>query len=218
MTADEIVAFAEGLAGIAGSGGGAKALADHLARRIQAAVLVEDAQWRHVAACGGPVPNSVRSMTRSDDPEFSPLLDGRAGRTIAIIGGELRLGRLSIFGEGNLDRFEYFVRLTAGAIGVELAREATGQPAGRRAFWERLADRAYVDAAAARDDAAAHGIALASHYVAVAIEPESQSGAAGSPAQEIVRSADSADVSIRPRAARNARTRRDHFGVGSGVA
>jgi sugar diacid utilization regulator len=42
----------------------------------------------------------------------------------------------------------------------------------RRAFWERLSSGAYADAATARDDAAAHGIAPATHYLAVVFEPE----------------------------------------------
>lgn len=83
-----------------------------------------------------------------------------------------RLGQISVFGERDLDELEHLVRLTAGAIGVELAREQGGQPGRRRAFWERLATQAYVDASAARDDAAARGISLATHYVAIALEPE----------------------------------------------
>jgi sugar diacid utilization regulator len=48
-------------------------------------------------------------------------------------------------------------------------------------LWERLAAAAYVDASAARDDAAARGVTLATHYVAIALEAEisdEQTGAA----------------------------------------
>lgn len=189
MTADELIAFAEGLARIAGAGGGAKALAGHLSHQIHAAVLIEDADWRHVTACGGRVPNSVRTLIEDDRTEFSPLRNGHSGRTIAIVNGDARLGRLSIFAGGDLDRYEHVVRLAAGAIGVELAREAGGQPARRRAFWERLAARAYVEAASARDDAAARGISPSSHYVAIALEPECATGESSVPDQTILRGA-----------------------------
>jgi sugar diacid utilization regulator len=103
---------------------------------------------------------------------YAVLANGGRGRTLEIAVGERRLGQISVFGESDLDSVEYLVRLTAGAIGVELAREQGGQPGRRRAFWERLATQAYVDAAAVRDDAAARGITLAAHYVAIALEPE----------------------------------------------
>jgi sugar diacid utilization regulator len=174
MTADELVAFAEELARVAAAGGGCRALADLLARRAQIGVLVEDAEWRHLAAAGNAqLPNSARPLVAGDaNRSYSTFADGHAGRTMPIAAGERRLGQISIFGQGNLDALEHVVRLTAGAIGVELAREQGGQPGRRRAFWERLATQAYVDASAARDDAAARGIALATHYVAIALEPE----------------------------------------------
>lgn len=176
MTPDELVAFAEDLSRIAASGGGPKALAAHLAARAGVGVLVEDAEWRHVAASGGSnIPSSVRSLIPEGalPREFTGLRNGRAGRTIAILSGDTRLGQLSVFGSGDLDAFAHLARLTAGAIGVELARESGGQPGRRRAFWERLATRAYIDTSAARDDAAARGIAPATHYLAVALECES---------------------------------------------
>ena len=49
---DDLVEFAESLARIACSGGGPKALAAHLARTAGGGVLLEDAQWRHLAAAG----------------------------------------------------------------------------------------------------------------------------------------------------------------------
>ena len=175
MTAPELVAFAEDLSRIAAAGAGPKALADHLARRAHVGVLVEDAEWRHLAACGSSgFPSTVRPLLAGEElPNvYSSLRNGYGGRTISICAGDLRLGQLSVFGEADLDNLEYLVRLTAGAIGVELAREQGVQPGRRRAFWERLAARAHLDAAAARDDAAARGIVAATHYVAIALEPE----------------------------------------------
>lgn len=173
MTPDELVAFAEDLAKVAAAGGGCKALADLLARRGHVGVLVEDAEWRHLAAAGGAsLPSSVRPMLDAAGRGYAALKNGSAGRTLSINAGEKRLGQISVFGETDLDALEHLVRLTAGAIGVELAREQGGQPGRRRAFWERLATQAYVDASAARDDAAARGIALATHYIAIALEPE----------------------------------------------
>lgn len=175
MTADELVAFAEELSRVAAAGGGCKALAEVLARRARVSVLVEDAEWRHLAASGAAgLPSSVRPFLASEQPakSYAPLADGRPGRTLLIGAPEKRLGQISVFGERDLDALEHFVRLTAGAIGVELAREQGGQPGRRRAFWERLATQAYVDASAARDDAAARGVALATHYLAIALEPE----------------------------------------------
>jgi sugar diacid utilization regulator len=191
MTAGELVAFAEDLARIAAAGAGPKALADHLARRARVGVLIEDAHWRHLAAAGGGVPSTVRPLLAGEAPpnEYCALRNGYAGRTIAISAGDLRLAQLSVFGDVDLDAIEYLVRLTAGAIGVELAREQGAQPGRRRAFWERLASRAYLDAAAARDDAAARGITLAAHYVAIALEPEVSDDANAAADQAALRTA-----------------------------
>lgn len=173
MTADELIAFAEELAKVASAGGGCRALADLLAQRTGAGVLVEDADWRHLAAAGGTgLPSSVRPMLDGSARGYAALKNGYAGRTQEIRAGERRLGQISVFGTADLDALEHFVRLAAGVMGVELAREQGGQPARRRAFWERLATQAYVDASAARDDAAARGVTLATHYVAIALEPE----------------------------------------------
>jgi purine catabolism regulator len=174
MTADELVAFAEDLARIAAGGGGAKALAGHLAKRASVGVLVEDAQWRHLAAAGGTgMPSSVQALLQDNAlPDFQKLRNGYAGRTVAIVTGDTRLGRLSIFGPSDLDKLEHAARLTASAIAVELAREFGAQPGRRRTFWDQLVAQTYNDPVAARDDAASRGIALATHYVAVALEAE----------------------------------------------
>ena len=137
-------------------------------------MLVEDAQWRHLAAAGGSgMPSSVQPLLEQNaTAQFQKLRNGHAGRTIAIVSGGTALGRLSIFGGGDLDAFEHAARLTASAIAVELAREAGAQPGRRRTFWEQLIAETYHDAVAVRDDAASRGIALATHYVAVALEAE----------------------------------------------
>jgi sugar diacid utilization regulator len=175
MTADELVAFAEELSRIAAAGGGCKALADVLARHAHVGVLVEDAEWRHLAAGGSTsMPSSVRPFVAngSEITPYSPFSNGQPGRTLTITSGGVRLGQLSIFGDRDFDALEFIVRLTAATMAVELAREHAGQPGRRRAFWERLATQAYVDASAARDDAAARGISLATHYIAIALEAE----------------------------------------------
>ena len=191
MTADELVAFAEDLARAAASGGGPPALAAHLSRHLNAGVLIEDAEWRHIAAAGTGVPASVRPLLdeHAAGRGLSRLRNGQPGQTIAILSGETRLGQLSIFTSGDVEGSEYAVRLAAAAIAVELARESGGQPGRRRAFWERLASRQYYDAATARDDAAARGITLASHYLAVVLELEGGDETTAAADQAALRSA-----------------------------
>lgn len=160
MTPEEIVEFAEGLARIAASGGGPKALAAHLADAIHAGVLVEDAQWHHVASAGpGAAPVSARSA-----PD----------RAQAIMAGSTQVGWLST--DSARGDASHFVRLTASAIGVELARNGETGRGRRRVFWERLVARAYHDTTAARDDAAGRGIVIAPAYLAIALETESDAG------------------------------------------
>src|SRR5581483_9551446 len=152
------------------------------AAAIDAAILVEDAQWRHLAVAGsggGAIPTSVRDLLPKDaDPDeavpLAPPASPRA-RSYPIRAGEMRLGRLSVFpaGTGGADEHAGEIRLTAAQIAVEIAREAGGGRGGRRrGFWERLLSRAYEDALEAREDAQARGITLAAGYVAVAVEGE----------------------------------------------
>ncbi len=179
---DALLTFAEALARIAATGGGAQALSAHLAATIDAAVLVEDAEWKHLGLAGSKdraLPPSVRDMlpASSDDEgedgvPLQPPADARA-RAYPIRAGGTRLGWLSIFphGTGVADR-RAVVRLTAAQIAIELSREAGGSRGKRRSFWDRLLSRAYEDPLEAREDAQARGIALAPSYVAVAIEGE----------------------------------------------
>jgi hypothetical protein len=179
---DALLTFAEALARIAATGGGAQAMSAHLAATIDAAVLVEDADWKHLGLAGSKdraLPPSVRDLlpANADDEgedgvPLQPPADARA-RAYPIRAGGTRLGWLSIFphGTGVADR-RAVVRLTAAQIAIELSREAGGSRGKRRSFWDRLLSRAYEDPLEAREDAQARGIALAPSYVAVAIEGE----------------------------------------------
>ncbi len=163
MTPDQIVEFAEALARVSASGGGAKALATLLAERAGAGVLVEDVDWRPVATAGkGSLPASARG------------LNGERARTVPIAVGDATFGWLSVVGERNTDYEALLpvIRLAASAIAVELARDIVGGRGRKRAFWERLVERSYVDASAAREDAGARGVAIVNHYVCVALEAE----------------------------------------------
>jgi sugar diacid utilization regulator len=176
---EALLAYAEGLARVAAGGGGAQALAAHLAAAVDAAVLVEDAQWRHLAVAGtgaSPVPASVRDMIPKDASAeeivaLLPPADPRA-RAYPVRAGEARLGWLAVFPAVGSTVDEGLVRLTAAQIAIDLSREAGGARGKRRGFWDRLLAHAYDDPAEARDDAQARGIVLAPGYVAVAVEAE----------------------------------------------
>ncbi|HEY6325039.1 MAG TPA: helix-turn-helix domain-containing protein [Candidatus Cybelea sp.] len=162
MTPQAIVEFTEALAHIAASGGGPKAMTAHLAQSVGGGVLLEDAHWRHLAAAGaGPIPASGRATVEAGAP-------GRAARVTA---GANHVGWLSVFGVDAGDA-DLLLRLTAAAIGVELARDAATQRGRKEDFWDALLSQTFADSAAARDDATAHGIAPAASYLAVALEAE----------------------------------------------
>ncbi|HUA08995.1 MAG TPA: helix-turn-helix domain-containing protein [Candidatus Acidoferrales bacterium] len=161
MTPDRIVEFAEDLTRVAAAGGGAKALAAHLSEVAGVGVLVEDAEWRHVATAGkGSLPATARGLT-----------NGRA-HTVPIAAGSNALGFLSIFPGDAGEELAPLVRLAAAAIALELARETDGGRSRRRTFWERLIGGAYHELSSAREDANARGITLAAQYVCVALEAE----------------------------------------------
>ncbi|MEA2718749.1 MAG: hypothetical protein QOJ39_613 [Candidatus Eremiobacteraeota bacterium] len=176
---ETLLAYAEALARVAASGGGAQALAAHLAAAIDAAVLVEDAQWRHVAVAGTgerAIPPSVRDLLPKDADGDEPVpltapADSHA-RAYPVRAGEARLGWLSVFPNGARIPEERagLIRLTAAQVAVELSRDAGGGRGRRRGFWDRLLARAYEDPLEAKEDAQARGIALAPGYVAVAVE------------------------------------------------
>jgi purine catabolism regulator len=182
MTPEQILDFAEGLARVAASGAGPKALATYLAGALEGSVIVEDVLWRNLAAAGAAPPPSARA---TDDAAAGravrPHPSTPDGRTLPIWAGDVHLGWLSACGRSARDpkRFDVMLRLTAATLAVELAR-ARGRADGRLGFWERLLAHEYHDAAAARDDAAAGGVAVAPNYIAVALEPET--GSDGQPA------------------------------------
>lgn len=163
MTPDQVVEVAEGLARVAASGGGPTAMAAHLADITGAGVLIEDAEWRHIATAGsGTLPATARG------------LNGGRVRTVPIAAGTSQLGWLSFCAAdtGDADELATIARLAASSLAVELARDAGSVRGRRRAFWERLIGRGYHDSGSAREDALARGIALATSYVCVALEAE----------------------------------------------
>lgn len=163
MTPQEVVEFSEALARIAASGGGPKALAAHLAQATRGGVLLEDARWRHLATAGtGAIPASARGIAEA----------GALGRSQRVAAGNLELGWLSLFGTDSAPNADLLLRLTAAAIAVELARDGATPRERKGSFWESLVARAFHDATAAREEAAARGIALAPSYLAVALEAE----------------------------------------------
>lgn len=160
MTAEEVVEFAEALARASAGGGGIKALATLLAQRSGAAVLVEDAKWRPLATAGeGSLPATARDA-------------GDRLTTVPIaVGATPPYGWLSLAANGT-DRGAHvtLARLASSTMAVELAREASAGASRKRGFWERAIDGGYHDAAEAREDAAARGIALVPQYVCLALE------------------------------------------------
>ena len=163
MTPDRIVEFAEDFARVASAGGGAKALATHLSEAVGVGVLVEDAEWRHLATAGrGSLPATARGLRNG------------SAHTVPIAAGSNQLGYLSVFpGPAGVDEdLTRIVRLAASAIALELARETDGGRSRRRTFWERLLGGTYHEFGPAREDAHGRGIALAAHYVCIALEAE----------------------------------------------
>lgn len=194
MTAQEIVEFSEALARIAASGGGPKALAAHLAQATRGGVLLEDSKWRHLATAGsGPIPVSARGVVEANAP-------GRAQR---IVAGNAEIGWLSLFSTDSAADAEILLRLTAAAIGVELARDGVTLRQRKGNFWDLLLAHTFHDAAAVRDEAVARGITLAPYYLAVALEAESADETRGEPdlgevralAADVFRSSD-ADIGL----------------------
>jgi hypothetical protein len=142
MSNDELVDFAEGLARVASTGGGPKALAAHLATLLDAAVLVEDAEWRHVALAGAAkrsVPPSSRDLISAAPKDGDGVIalqapgDAAGGVAVRIRGGDSPIGWLSVFpnatgAEGRLGA----VRLAAAAIAVATASPVAGATVANR--------------------------------------------------------------------------------------
>jgi len=150
---------------------------------LRAAVLVEDAEWRHLALAGTglrAVPPSARSLLAAldrdpDERVITVPLPGDVPPAVAtaLTAGETNLGWLTAFPQhvmGDVDRAA--MHLAANALAIELTRDQGGGKNRRRTFWERLVNRTFDDPIEARDEAAASGITLAPQYLAVAIEAE----------------------------------------------
>jgi sugar diacid utilization regulator len=173
VTAEQIVEFAERLSHVAATGGGPKALAALLAAATGNDVLLEDLQRRPIARAGNETPSAPHAGGAGLTPQ----------RSVQIAAGNAHVAWLSVFSNGasaarNDDRrdLDLLIRLTGAAIGAELARQPDTARGRRAAFWERLIARTHHDSNAARDDAAASGIALAPAYLAIALEREAGDG------------------------------------------
>jgi PucR C-terminal helix-turn-helix domain len=164
---EDAVEFAEALARIAASGGGAKALATHLAQTCGGGVLLEDANWRHVAAAGsGTFPATARNVVEAGAP----------GRAVRVSAGNHHIGWLSLFGTDSDPDAELMLRLAAAVLGSEMGRDdwSRGRKTG---FWESAIGGAFHDSATAREEATLHGVAVAPNYITVALEAEAETGA-----------------------------------------
>lgn len=175
MTPEELVEFAEGLARITASGGGPKALTAHLARVAHGGVMLEDPQWRPVATAGtGTMPKSARAVAESSAP----------GRVTRVLNGEAHLGWLSLFSSNAQTDGDLLLRLTAAAIGVELARES-GPRFRHATFWAALFEESVADANTLREEAAASGITLATAYCVVVLEADAPGASSSSELQAL---------------------------------
>ena len=169
MRSERIVDFAERLAAIVAAGGGAEALAAHLAEATGAGVLLEDPQRRRIASAGVE-PRSPNARAAVEN--------GEAGRALRLTAGETHVGWLRVLDDGTTTAkraesadLALLARLAAAVIAVELARRPDAAR-GRAPFWERLIDRVHSDADAIREDASASGIVPAAAYLAIALECE----------------------------------------------
>ncbi len=95
---------------------------------------------------------------------------GLRGKRSGFTRANFTFGWLSLFGTNSKPDAELMLRLTAAAIGVELARDAVGSRAKKGTLWSALLSESFSDIAAAREEAAAHGIALAQQYCIVVLE------------------------------------------------
>jgi hypothetical protein len=192
---ENLVEFAEALARITASGGGAKALTAHLARVTHCGVMLEDAQWRPLATAGSnAMPKSARSIVEEQSP-------GRAAR---VQNGQAHLGWLSLFGTNAQMDGDLLLRLTAAAIGVELARD--GAPRSRHgSFWSGFFEEQVADVNILREEAAAAGIRLAAQYCVVVLEVDAPSTASSGELQALASQAFAGDDTDRGFCARDPR-------------
>jgi sugar diacid utilization regulator len=104
---------------------------------------------------------------------------------LRVKSGDLHVGWLSLFGTNAEPEAELMLRLTAAAIGVELARDPFGPRAKKGTLWSSLLSQTFSDIAAAREEATARGIALAQQYCIVILECEATGAAAAAVMTEL---------------------------------
>ena len=195
MKPEELVEFAEALARITASGGGPKALTAHLARITHCGVMLEDARWHPLATAGTTaMPQSARGVVEAQSP----------GRATRVLNGETHLGWLSLFGSNAQTGGDLLLRLTAAAIGVELARD--GAPRTRHgSFWSGFFEEQVADASSLREEAVAAGITLATHYCVVVLEADAPAASTASELQALASQAFAGDDADRGFCARDQR-------------
>src|SRR5579872_5326328 len=121
----ELLSFADALTRVAATGGGPKALCAQLAQTLEAAVLLEDAEWRHLALVGAgtnALPPSVRDLVAragaaGEDGVAVVAPGDRIGRTFPVRAGETTLGWLTVWDA--LESRMALARLCANLIAVE---------------------------------------------------------------------------------------------------
>jgi hypothetical protein len=184
MNADDLAGLAERAARVITGGGGLKALAQLLADATEGAVLIEDDQWRHLAAAEcrgglGAVPVSFATH-HGDQPGRDGLVRAKVNDSISALcapmpGGatEGNAGHVTLFLNGKApSHAAAALRVVAGAAGVECVRRGSGRAQARRAFWERYLGGGFVDAHALRDEAAEAGVTLPPSLVAAVFDVE----------------------------------------------
>ena len=187
MNADDLAALAERAARVITGGGGLKALAQLLADAAEGAVLIEDDQWRHLAAAVcrgglGPLPPSFAPHF-ADSPGRDGLVRARISDSISAIcaampGGAAdgNAGHVTLFLNGKAPgHAAAALRVVAGAAGVECVRRGSGRAQARRAFWERYLGGGFVDQHALRDEAAEAGVVLPPSLIAAVFDVEGAS-------------------------------------------
>ncbi len=187
MNADDLAALAERAARVITGGGGLKALAQLLADAAEGAVLIEDDQWRHLAAAEsrsglGPLPASFAphhtEQRGRDGIVRAKISDAISALCAPMPGGaaEGNSGHVTLFLNGKAPgHASAALRVVAGAAGVECVRRGSGRAQARRAFWERYLSGGFVDVHALRDEAAEAGVALPQSLVAAVFDVEGAS-------------------------------------------
>jgi sugar diacid utilization regulator len=156
--------------------------------------MLEDAQWRLLSTAGTQaMPQSARSVVEAQSP----------GRATRVLNGETHLGWLSLFGTNAQTGGDLLLRLTAAAIGPELARN--GAPRSRGSFWSRLFEEHAAGANTLREEAAATGITPAAHYCVVVLEADAPAASSSSELQALASQAFAGDDADRGFCARDQR-------------